>query len=417
LVQDGDVAEHRRKEGTYVQVSPRGEFSLPPQKESFLLLARNDAGFAIVNQRDLPRDLAIRLLPWARVTGTVQFGTQPSANLDLLAWREDPDWPPEKGKPIIQIDSYNFTTDASGRFQLSRVFPGHYDILRLVPSGVARSTSVNMASLDVAVGRSYELKIGGSGRPVAGRLVLPANLPWMVRKATIEPKTASGKPRQYGVQVAVDGRFRAEDIGPGDYRLSISIHEPPPPGNCGWGRLIGEFSREFTIAPIPGGVSDDPLQLGSLEPAPIHAHLLRIGDIAPDFTVRTLEGKDLKLADFQGKVLLLDFWATWCQPCLEEIPNLKAIHDAFAAHTQFAMLSLSLDESPAVLEWHLRSLGSPWSQAFIGPDSPIADAYAATAIPATFLIGPDGKILAKDLRGEKIKTTVAEALKRYRAAD
>jgi thiol-disulfide isomerase/thioredoxin len=239
----------------------------------------------------------------------------------------------------------------------------------------------------------------------------------MVRRAAIEPKVATGKPRQYGVEVGVDGRFRADHIGPGDYRIRASIHEPPPLDGGGWGWLIGEFSRAFTVPPIPGGVRADPLDLGKLEPAPIGAHPLRIGDLAPDFAVRTLDGKDLTLADFKGKVVLLDFWASWCHPCLAEIPHLQAVHDAFATDPRFAMLALSLDENPAILKHRLGFQQVPGPQALIGPDSPIADAYDAAAIPAIFLIGPDGKILAKDLRGETVKTAVAEALKRSRPAD
>jgi RNA polymerase sigma factor (sigma-70 family) len=407
----GNVSQRDRERMTHASLSPGGRFSLPPQKESFLLLALTETGFAVVHQRDLPRNNALRLQPWARVSGTVRIGTKPARDLRLRLQPEDPDSPGGDDEPTI-FRLTNFTTDGEGRFSLPRVMPGHYDVIRIVPNGVNRITFVNMAGLDVVAGQSYDLTIGGIGRPVAGRLVLPANVPWMVRNAAIEPKTATGKRVQLGVQIAPDGRFRADNIGPGAYKLRISIHEPPPDDACGWGRLIGEFSREFTVATVPGGVSDEPLELGDLEPAPVSVHPLQLGDTAPDFAVKTLDGKDLRLADFKGKFVLLDFWATWCAPCVAEIPNLKTVHDSFATDPRFAMVSLSLDESPADLKTLVRSQRIPWSQALIGPDSPIAAAYAATAIPATFLIGPDGRILAKDLRGGKVKTTVAEALKR-----
>ncbi len=75
------------------------------------------------------------------------------------------------------------------------------------------------------------------------------------------------------------------------------------------------------------------------------------------------------------------------------------------------MASLSLDERPEDALSFVKSKNLNWHQAVLGAESPIATAYGATAIPATFLIGPEGKILATDLRGEKIISTIAEALK------
>ena len=95
---------------------------------------------------------------------------------------------------------------------------------------------------------------------------------------------------------------------------------------------------------------------------------------------------------------------------MAEIPNLEAVRKAFGADPRFAMVSLSLDETPADASSFVKSQKMAWNQVCLGADSPIASAYNATSIPATFLIGPDGKILATDLRGEKIKAAVAEAL-------
>ena len=92
------------------------------------------------------------------------------------------------------------------------------------------------------------------------------------------------------------------------------------------------------------------------------------------------------------------------------MPNLDVVHKAFGSDPRFAVISVSLDEKPAQVAFVVNSQRWTWQQGHVGPESPAVAAYGATAIPATFLIGPDGKILAMDLRGEAIKAAVAAAI-------
>ncbi len=127
--------------------------------------------------------------------------------------------------------------------------------------------------------------------------------------------------------------------------------------------------------------------------------------------MKTLDGKERTLADYRGKFLLLDFWATWCAPCVAEVPNLSALQQAFGSDPRFAILSMSLDERPDDIKSFIASEKMTWTQACVGPDAAVVDDYGATAIPSTFLIGPDGTIVASGLRGDALRTAVEEALR------
>jgi thiol-disulfide isomerase/thioredoxin len=117
----------------------------------------------------------------------------------------------------------------------------------------------------------------------------------------------------------------------------------------------------------------------------------------------------LKLEDFRGK----SFWATWCGPCVAEVPELKALHDRFGKDERFAMLSLSLDAEKEAPRRFVAEKGLAWSQGFLGEwvEGGVPDSYHVEAIPAVFLIGPDGSVKARGLRGDSIAAAVAEALK------
>ena len=135
------------------------------------------------------------------------------------------------------------------------------------------------------------------------------------------------------------------------------------------------------------------------------------GAVAADLDATTLDGKPFRLRDFKGRFVLIDFWATWCGPCIGEIPNLQAIHDAFGKDERFAILSLSVDEKIDEPRKFQEKHKLPWTQAFLGVGihGPIPGRFGVDAIPAFVLVGPDGKIVDRGMRGENIKKAVARA--------
>jgi peroxiredoxin len=137
-----------------------------------------------------------------------------------------------------------------------------------------------------------------------------------------------------------------------------------------------------------------------------------MGDAAPDFTGTTLDGKSLKLSELKGKVVLLDFWATWCSPCLAEVPNIKKAVDRFGKDGRFVVVGISLDTSEPVAKAMVERFGMNWPHLVLGPaeENPVAKLYGVSGIPAMFLIDAEGKVVARDLRGETLQTELAKRL-------
>ena len=133
-----------------------------------------------------------------------------------------------------------------------------------------------------------------------------------------------------------------------------------------------------------------------------------VHSVAPDFSLQDLNGQPLALADYRGKVVLLDFWATWCAPCLDEIPHFVALQNEYREQG-LQVIGISMDDGPKPVRDFYQRFKMNYPVA-LGTEK-LAQAYGGVlGLPVTFLIGRDGQVAAKYI-GEVQMPVVEQEIK------
>lgn len=124
----------------------------------------------------------------------------------------------------------------------------------------------------------------------------------------------------------------------------------------------------------------------------------------------TLDGGTYDIRDHRGKVVLVDFWATWCATCLQEMPNVKNLYELY--HEQgFEVVGVNLDEDPVSVQQFLRVNHLPWPTIFEnGGQNPLAEKYGISVLPQTFLVDREGKVVATQVMGRKLAEELEKLL-------
>ena len=138
------------------------------------------------------------------------------------------------------------------------------------------------------------------------------------------------------------------------------------------------------------------------------APALKIGDAAREFSAATPNGNVISLSSLKGKVVLVDFWASWCSPCVKEQPELKALYKDLNEHIKngsFEILGVSLDKSKVDWQRSINQLHITWPQVSDLKfwKSPIAKDYDIQGLPFNVIVDKNGNIAAMDLHGKELK--------------
>lgn len=191
--------------------------------------------------------------------------------------------------------------------------------------------------------------------------------------------------------------------------LYVQIFEQTDKGTA----MLKQVQHDFPDSKAAKKVDQTLASLKAGEEARKIQDALAVGSSFPDFDVKDLEGKPMSVAAYKGKVVMIDFWATWCGPCVGEVPNVVKVYQQY--HDKgFEIIGISLDRDgdKDKLIGFTKDHNMPWRQYFDGKfwSNELAVKYGIRGIPATILLDGSGKIIAKNVRGEALEPAVKKAL-------
>jgi thiol-disulfide isomerase/thioredoxin len=463
--------------------------------DRFALYIFDTSGFKKIGQKEWESQYInepVLLEQWGEIQGFVKFGTRPASGILLVyqpdfgtaGWDLSPSFHYQAKSD--ELGNFTFRHVPPGKGLVSR---------EVFHPGANYSTTGDNTEIHVKSGETTTITFGGEGRPVTGTLVFDEDIKenvvfskveiqcapylatppqvmelqnkmsnmfpkeimeetdgakqqslfsgWMASDAGKEylklqeelmeytKEMRENMKRSRPTTVQADGTFRIENVTEGEWQLGSFILEDLDKMRGAQRNIIASLSYRFTIENIPGGVSDEPFDLGTLTLKKVEQGkpFLKVGQEAPDFELPQIvpipedtpddeaqklveNAAQLKLSDFQGKTVILEFWATWCGPCLEKLPELKRFYQTIEGDPRFVMIGISLDSDDAAEQVgrFVAKREIPWRNALAGSwdTSPMLRDYGISAIPAILLIGPDGKVLLANPSVEELLCKVKE---------
>lgn len=307
---------------------------------------------------------------------------------------------PVHGARVITGDAYLDSsprdwTDSDGRYTIRGVKPG--EVVVTVHAG---GHAPELETVEVAAGETARLDVTCQpGVPLVGMVKDETGTP--IRDAFVE----TGRWRGYST---LDLRSATNKTGtfilfpaPRD-EFDIVVRAR---GYQTISQVVKANEKEIVVITLPEASADEPA--GDVPG-------VAVGDVAPDVTFTTLDGHRFNFAQLRGQTVLLQFWATWCAPCVAELPKLVEVFKKFGSRKRFVMIGVSHDFDERSLRDFLGDHGEvKWHQVLESSKTtrPVSDAFGVTWIPRVMLIGADGKIAATDLKPEEIVSAVGAALK------
>jgi peroxiredoxin len=419
-----------------VKTGADGRFELDRTRDEGLIVAVHADGYAAVKSTEFTNGSKVTLIPWARVEGSIVPGTPDGKQLTIAVEQAMSSEALEAEPVRWMFDEVSIT---GNRFAIE-----HVPATPLHVGAVIRWEHSDPAYLNPEPGKTYSVEIGTRGRAVTGRIVHPApgakmemsdprrlhavayrtdpeppmpaeiksvtraSFQWLWRDADTAYDRSKTFQKRFVPEITDDGEFTFAALAPGKYEFVVNYHVPLGENvSCGRGVLDAVAVSEFTVP--------DSKATSTVRVPDVRLRLLgypKVGEAAPLFEAKTFDGGTVKLADLRGKVVLLDFWASWCTPCVAQLPQVQQLYETFGADEKFAMIGMSLDWEIEKAKRFLAGRQLKWPQVSLGnmDTSAVVKQYGVGSIPMTVLIDPEGKIIAMGLSIDQLKERIRTAL-------
>jgi peroxiredoxin len=217
----------------------------------------------------------------------------------------------------------------------------------------------------------------------------------------------------YRAKIEPDGSFRVDDVMAGEYELRAGVGEKLS-GKVVWGprKPVSPPDYEFEVPAVFDEQSDELLDLGTLEVAIKRS--LGVGDIAPGFKAETFDGRQIKLADYRGKAVVLTFWNSERPSAPVRLERIIKAFRALGEQERLVMIGMSLDRDIEAAVSFAENNELSWINCYPsgGTRVTMSDDYQIWKFPLTFVIGPGGRILALDPSPSLLQSILEEAVRR-----
>ena len=434
---DFDKDDGGRATNYRVTTNDVGEFEIANQLERYCLVALSPAGYGEVDRQPdkVPGELRVRR--WAKANGRLLQAGKPVGqwNVQLAPIREQGGDAP-RGHIGLYVKTAN-----DGGFVFERVPPVPCRVEGSIHWSVEGPLSSSRSlPIDPQPAEELTLALGGTGAEVTGQLALVPDpgkdfdyhfgINYLVarRPGVTPPESLANKGfdwrrgwsdswasssegtaylrtlHHYFVKPDPDGHFRISGVEPGEYDLAFRLY----------GSTEGCLVHPVGLAVVRVQVKDgqSAIDLGKIVVPALSVP--KVGDAVPDFEFTSVDGRKQKLSDYRGKYVLVDFWATWCGPCVAKIGEVESLRQKYAERPGLVVVGANLDQDSQRAKDFLSDRKLPWQHALLGDwsSTDVPKRFAVSSVPTYVLLDADGRITAHESSLDAIAAHLEAATKR-----